>query len=36
VYPAYDPAEITAFLGANAAFEILSVIAVRVREEAKR
>ncbi|CAN5577696.1 agmatinase [soil metagenome] len=27
VYPAYDPAEITAFLGANAAYEILSLIA---------
>jgi agmatinase len=28
VYPAYDPAEITSFLGANAAFEILSLVAV--------
>jgi agmatinase len=27
VYPAYDPAEITAFLGANAAYELLSLIA---------
>lgn len=28
VYPAYDPAEITAFLGANIAYELLSVVAV--------
>ncbi len=28
VYPAYDPAEITAFLGANAAYEILSLVAM--------
>lgn len=32
VYPAYDPAEITSFLGANAAFEILSVVAVPTKE----
>lgn len=32
VYPAYDPAEITAFLGANAAFEILSLVAVPTKE----
>lgn len=36
VYPSYDPAEITAFLGSTAAFEILSLVAVRAREEAKR
>lgn len=34
VYPAYDPAEITAFLASNAAFEILSLVAVRARENA--
>ncbi len=28
VYPAYDPADITAFLGANAAYEILSLVAL--------
>ena len=28
VYPAYDPAEITAFLGANAAYEILGLVAL--------
>lgn len=33
VYPAYDPAEITAFLGANAAFEILSVVAMLGRKK---
>ena len=28
VYPAYDPAEITSFLGANAAYEILGLISL--------
>ena len=28
VYPAYDPAEVTAFLGANAAYEVLSLVAL--------
>ena len=28
VYPAYDPAGVTAFLGANAAYEILSLVAL--------
>ena len=28
VYPAYDPAEITSFLGANAAYEILTLVAL--------
>ena len=28
VYPAYDPAGITAFLGANAAYEILGLVAL--------
>ncbi len=28
VYPAYDPAEITAFLGANAVYEVLSLVAM--------
>ena len=28
VYPAYDPAEITAFLASNAAFEILTLVAL--------
>lgn len=32
VYPAYDPAEITAFLAANAAYEILTLVA-RARKE---
>ena len=27
VYPVYDPAEITSFLGANAAYEILTLVA---------
>lgn len=35
VYPAYDPAEITSFLGANAAFEILSLVAAYARKEAR-
>ena len=34
VYPAYDPAEITSFLGANAAFEILSLVAVHASTHA--
>jgi hypothetical protein len=29
VYPAYDPAEITAFLAANVAHELLSMIALQ-------
>jgi agmatinase len=33
VYPAYDPAQITAFLAANVAYELLSLIAARRREE---
>ena len=33
VYPAYDPAQITAFLAANVAYELLSLIAARKREE---
>jgi agmatinase len=33
VYPAYDPAHITAFLAANVAYELLSLIAARRREE---
>jgi agmatinase len=33
VYPAYDPAQLTAFLAANVAFEMLSLIAARRREE---
>jgi agmatinase len=33
VYPAYDPAYITAFLAANVAYEMLSLIAARRREE---
>jgi arginase family enzyme len=28
VYPAYDPAQITAFLGALAAYEMLTLIAM--------
>ena len=32
VYPAYDPAQITAFLAANVAYELLSLIATRRRE----
>jgi agmatinase len=36
VYPAYDPAQITAFLAANVAYELLSLIAVRRREEPAR
>ena len=33
VYPAYDPAQITAFLSANIAYELLSLIAARRRKE---
>jgi agmatinase len=33
VYPAYDPAQITAFLAANVAYELLSLIAARRRDE---
>jgi agmatinase len=33
VYPAYDPAQITAFLAANIAYELLSLIAARRRKE---
>jgi agmatinase len=33
VYPAYDPAHITAFLAANVAYELLSLIAARRREK---
>ena len=33
VYPAYDPAQITAFLSANIAYELLSLIAARRRNE---
>ena len=36
VYPAYDPAEITSFLGANAAFEILSLVAVHASTHASK
>jgi agmatinase len=36
VYPAYDPAQITAFLAANVAYELLSLIAARRREEPAR
>jgi len=32
VYPAYDPAQITAFLAANVAYELLSLIAARRKE----
>jgi len=32
VYPAYDPAQITAFLAANVAYELLSLIAARKRD----
>ncbi len=32
VYPTYDPAEITAFLGANAGYEILSLVAILRKE----
>ena len=32
VYPAYDPAQITAFLAANVAYELLSLIAARKKE----
>ena len=34
VYPAYDPAQITAFLAANVAYELLSLIAARRRDKA--
>src|SRR5215210_3417039 len=33
VYPGYDPAQITAFLAANIAYELLSLIAARRRKE---
>ena len=33
VYPAYDPSHITAFLAANVAYELLSLIAARRREK---
>jgi len=33
VYPAYDPAQITAFLAANVAHELLSLIAARKRDK---
>src|SRR5215216_3855123 len=33
VYPAYDPAQITAFLAANVAYELLSLIAARKRDK---
>jgi agmatinase len=33
VYPAYDPAQITAFLAANVAYELLSLIAARRERE---
>jgi agmatinase len=33
VYPAYDPAQITAFLAANVAYELLSLIAARRRDK---
>src|ERR671912_687185 len=33
VYPVYDPAQITAFLAANVAYELLSLIAARRRKE---
>lgn len=36
VYPVYDPAEITCFLGANVAFEILSLVAVHASERASK
>jgi agmatinase len=36
VYPAYDPAQITAFLAANVAYELLSLIAARRREKPAR
>jgi agmatinase len=32
VYPAYDPAQITALLAANVAYELLSLIAARRKE----
>jgi arginase family enzyme len=32
-YPAYDPAQITAFLAANVAYELLSLIAARRRDK---
>jgi agmatinase len=32
VYPAYDPAQITAFLAANVAYELLSLIAACKKE----
>jgi agmatinase len=32
VYPAYDPAQITALLAANVAYELLSLIAARKKE----
>jgi agmatinase len=34
VYPAYDPAQITALLAANVAYELLSLIAARRRDKA--
>lgn len=34
VYPAYDPAEITAFLAANMAYELLTLLAVRAGKAA--
>jgi agmatinase len=36
VYPAYDSAEITSLLGANAAYEILSVVAVLSKKRTER
>jgi agmatinase len=33
MYPAYDPVQITALLAANVAYELLSLIAARRREE---
>ena len=33
VYPAYDPAQITAFLAAHVGYELLSLIAARRRDE---
>jgi agmatinase len=36
VYPAYDPAQITAFLGAAAAYEMLTLIAIGTKQVGAR
>ena len=36
IYPAYDPAQITAFLGAAAAYEMLTLIAIGPEEARQR